>query len=200
MGTQRSQGGEGDTVQAVEPVYVPKNPHLPVKCIYFYYLKHDGTEHPEIQAYRYLVDQGVIRYDAVPGILVTLTRSARAGTLDPVGGSVGSIVWRRKSFIAVVLDDRNDNLIGGNAMQFAGGEHTFRDGTDITLPELDNISAFYCINHMKKNRPDDPDLGHERESFDVCIRTVAFPDCDHHLTRFPILTHYESGTNQGPPL
>jgi hypothetical protein len=198
------QDGPQDSKGFVEmkPVYRPKGRNFPILCVYFYYLTPSEDGHPDVQAFRHIVTSD-IPDASMPGLIEDLTKKARAGTITSRGDSVGSILWQRRSYIAVVLDDRNDNLLKGNAMEFVDGEHTFRNGKDIILSNVDNLSAFYCTNHMKRKHASDPDLEEgDHEEFDVCIHLVSEgpdPVCPVPDDGGPG-GHNESGTNTGPPL
>jgi hypothetical protein len=184
------------------PVYDPNSPHHPnppSKYIYFYYLKEVS---PKVRAYR-IEKQNPVSDTEIEALVKDVATRIKNGTYpdQPDGFTLGRLTWKKKSYIAIVLEDNQQKLINGNAVTFEleledgslDGNHTFRDGHDIPLFD-NNITGFYCFNYMRGVHGND--LGNrEAERFWVEVhhnrsgmRAGAGPR-----------SHDDAGTNLGPP-
>lgn len=170
---------------AANPVYRRKDPDLPLRHIYFYYLEKadDGSESLRV----YLVDQGsdkVVDAETVR----QLVADADSDVIKPDDTQILNVPWTTKSYLVFVLKSRTHKLAEGNAVSFVRTRppeinNTFHDGVDVTISS--EMSGVFCINHrLDKNG----NQIRKSEHFNVDFGVVP------PLMRF----HAESGTNVGP--
>jgi hypothetical protein len=205
-------------------------------CIYFYYIRvntngrlfvthhfypggnpNDPTNPPNS------ADWHAIARDPqqLTPILEMLAQDARplgAKAYPPIGDSFDQIRWRRKSYIALFIDEASWTLAPKDGVTFItdykGGvagtpNHSFFDALDLPLtmpirrpkpggPYTDQRSALVFINHMKADDAgndltynDPPQLFHFLITFNV-----AFQNGVKGMT----VIFDPDGTNEGPPL
>ncbi|HLL30000.1 MAG TPA: hypothetical protein VK403_03285 [Allosphingosinicella sp.] len=165
-------------------------------CMYFYYMT--TTDDAAMRHYYYTHGGNTIQDAEVEGIIQKLTANARANGSNPPQCGEGEryIVWSRKSYIAVVIDDSAVTFEADHAVSVhpETANHTFFDGWTgkVNMPSGPSpIAAFYCINHMKLNQNGE-DLDEDVQSFAFRMHVVGaaqprqFPD--------------SGGTNMGPPV
>lgn len=203
---------------------VPRFDYVP-HCIYFYYVRIDNNGKLRID--HYLDADGPlddptqwrpIPYSSVPERLHALAINGRPGTevKDPPklpNHNFDGIKWRRKSYIAVFLDEVNwrfHTRDGGKAAWVFKAEppmtpnHSFFDAKDVklTLPNsftgrTDSRSALYFINHMKRNEAGDDLIEGDEQVFEFeMFLKVQFAEA---TTNTLTVILDPTGTNQGPP-
>lgn len=183
--------------------------------IYFYYIKVGGAGGLDVRHYEYhdgpfnsQLPWTEIPFADVPSIIAQLTQDARDGVL-PSGQNFRNIVWRRRSYLAFVVDDENwefQTLAQGRAaIQFnmAKGStpnHSFFDARDIQISVgADQRAAIFMVNHMRSNANGD-ELGavgqprSQRFEFDLCV-DAGYATGGERIA----ITLDPGGTNQGPP-
>jgi hypothetical protein len=172
-------------------------------CIYLYYFKRRSSKFYCKEFLEHIAPS------AVAGEINTMIGEIDSGQLDPYIGTC-----TRKSYFVVVLDDPVLRLKAGDAVRirrtYLRGKGTFRDGHDLpAVPGHNNISGFYCFNHMIHR------LGHvleegEEEGFKVrlnhdptSLRSAFAPGLVGFLLFLAwlihIRSHEDTGTNTGPP-
>lgn len=165
-------------------------------CIYFYYIKPQTRGAPIVRRYSYSKAGSEIQPTELAEVITRLTLNAKRPDDQqnpwPEGYDWKGIVWRRRSYFVVVVDDPARKFVPGSGMTFSalGSENiTFYDAKDFKLTVAGrDLPVFYCINHMKKNRDGD-DLG---SSFYYRFYLHTDP-------RLPDVVYPESGgQNQGP--
>lgn len=200
--------------------------HQAVPCsIYFYYVRINTTG--ELYVRHYFYPSGNHKDPANPAnpadwppiqntdadlipVLQDLIANARAGGVKyPVLGSdFLGIEWRRKSYVALFIDEANWSLhkaaSGQPAVLFitsgAGTpNHSFFDGRDldIPMPQGDLRSAFVCINHMKKD-----DAGTDLAAGDIePYQFKMFFEVKFSSGGRPLTVIFDpDGSNEGPPI
>jgi hypothetical protein len=198
-----------EKAQILNPVYTDYNENFSSKYIYFYHLTAEDDEGAQVY---YIKAVQPLRPADMKTEMQRILRMIRAGNApQPVGVGLGSLMWRHKSYFAVVPENEQQKLIGGNAVTFilkGGSENdnrTFRGGTDV--PEVaPNIAGFFCFNRMfnKHGRPLGAS-GKETERFEITVNHEGrgTGGKDHARGRggkdWPF-AHEDTGTNTGPPL
>lgn len=172
-----------------------KGPRLRTKYMVFYHLvQRPDPCHPEIRGFEYEHDR-VIEDPA--SLIKTLRGLAKEGKLPLKGDKIASIPWRRRAFLAIVLDS-NKEVIDPNGgfeilLKQNGRNHSF---DNITRIAFDDVSAVHCENHFRRLNGGTWNQG-DTEEFQVKIELADRKgnriNCGHGL-------HNESGTNTGPPL
>jgi hypothetical protein len=136
--------------------------------------------------------------------------NARKGKLKPcreMTGLSGSI-WRERNYFVLVMDDlkwrlckkARDNLpaLAFDVSKGSTPNHTFFDGKDIEVDMIaggERRSAFYMINHLRKNGQGDPIRpGHWQDFvFNVYYKVTLAGGGETTMIDDP------TGTNLGPP-
>lgn len=214
-------------------IYVPRftaDPPVPgfegePYSIYFYYVRIDNSG--KIRVDHYFDWDGPlddpsqwkpIPYANVPGRIYALALNARPSTPNKnpprlTTRNFENIVWRRRSYIAVFLDEANWHFHttdgGKSALVFKVGSgmtpnHSFFDAKDVELDMpntfnggTDKRSALYFINHMKKNEAGEPLDGPPDQTFEFeMFLKVQFAEAS---TNTLTVIFDPTGTNQGPP-
>ncbi|HEY5713271.1 MAG TPA: hypothetical protein VIT38_15355 [Allosphingosinicella sp.] len=187
-------------------------------CIYFYYIKLNDNGPATIKHYYYSDGDRKIHADDIPELVRQLGRNGREiyGVPPQHGEGFSTtdyrrIAWRRKSYIAFLLDNddadahfskNNKNAFKFYRKQDATKNHSFFDGFEVEVDLSDDEdgsqirTAVVCINHMKKTA-DGNDLGiggvaeEDEYKFELNIQLNRAS-----LTRAPD----SGGTNMGPPV
>jgi hypothetical protein len=188
-----------------------KVPH----CIYFYYWKFKDNV-PEVTRYDYDNGQTAIPYNLVEGHITKLAKNARNGGSKPSPVADVSAPWERKSYIAMVMDDPrwkftrygpNDEVaLAFNPSKGSADNHSFFDASDMNVDikgdGSEYLSAFYLVNHMKKNNQGD-DLRYKPDNVTKDSQKFVytlFYDVTHANGTRDDFSHDPDGTNLGPPL
>jgi len=174
--------------------YTAGHAALAAECVYLYYLVSVTPNHAHVEVY--FEDQGApIRN--IESTIKEMVYKIINGSIRPVGWAVADLDWRRRGYIAAVLNSGTRRLEPDDAIEFiydgkGGGNHTFRSGTD--LRDFDDVSASHCLNYMvrKDGKPWKED---EFEGFKVKFnhRARAAGAEDRR-------SHNETGQNTGPPV
>jgi hypothetical protein len=167
-------------------------------CIYYYHITPSAD--PPTRVY-FLDKRRPISTFELGGLIAELARNAHSDgdSPSPCGWDMTDLIWRRKSYLVVVLDDPATSLVKGDGFQFPdANNHTFLDGADFdvdvssTPGVVEMRSGLWCINHMMNEAGQDLG-GTDFEIFRVHFNTgggsmfaMSYPD--------------DSGTNMGPPL
>jgi hypothetical protein len=196
----------------VDPPNVYKGSHWGTspRTVYYYHLTPVEDERLfEVKAYYYERES---RIGSIKNVIRQLALNARACDAVPpqCGKAFDTFKWRRKSYIAILIDSTTVQFDKDDAVTFYQKDgsfenHTFFDGDDfddINLATAEDredriVTAVYFINHMKR-APDGIDLYvNENQLFHFKINyhlvgqaAEAEPD------RFPD----SGGTNMGPPV
>ncbi len=188
--------------------------------IYFYYLKFGSEGCIEISHYEWLNPTPIAHSD-VKEHIERLARNARAGGANPPksGARFENIIWRRISYIAILMDNPNWTLLrrvpgqqaclGFNVTKTETGNHSFFDAADVDV----NVAALgeapvwrravYMVNHMKKDS-DGAELAYLQDGVTPESQKFAFDvvfdvrDCA-GAGSCPFIIDPD-GTNLGPPL
>lgn len=178
--------------------------------IYYYHIgfARDGTR--SVRNYYYSAGDDKIHYDEVPDIVRFLALNARKNDyVPPSHGSNMGDVWRRKSYLVVLLDHPTMKLNEGGALVVktnrAGGfpNHTFFDAQDLDIDVSPSgngrtlRSAICCKNHMKRNDAGD-DL--KKPSGGTVDSQKFYFTLYYSGPSRLVFDFYDSGgTNNGPP-
>ncbi|MEA3043699.1 MAG: hypothetical protein QOH47_1537 [Sphingomonadales bacterium] len=199
-------------------------------CMFFYYMRIDRDGRLRVAHYRYVDGDPAdpktwqpIEYSRkrLEPLVQSLARNARpSGLKDPrpdAQENFQGIVWKRKSYIAIFLDEANWKFHKSSAQDAAvvfitepkngkiGTEnHSFFDAMDFEIdmpiaggPATDKRSAIVFVNHMKGD-DQGTDLGdgvEELFQFKMFL-DVAFASG----TAVPMTVIFDpDGTNMGPP-
>lgn len=185
--------------------------HRQPHSMFFYYI--DFLDDGELDVRHYHFDNG--KDPIEPGDLKKIIRSLalNARNKDQVppqsGKSWQNIVWRRKSYIVILMDSAKWTFIPGKALVFnpekgSQDNQSFLDGQDLRIDVSEDydgtemVTAFCCINHMKKNdKGDDIDKDptgkpeKQKFVFTLAFNVAGFPD-PHTID--------PGGENMGPPV
>jgi hypothetical protein len=188
--------------------------------IYFYYMKFGAEGCAEISHYEWLNPTPIAHTD-VKGHVERLARNARAGGATPPqsGARFEHIVWRRISYIVILMDNPNWTLLkrapGQSCMAFnltkvETENHSFFDAADldVNVAELGQPAilrtAVYLVNHMKKDS-DGTELRYKEDGVTPDSQKFAFDvifdvkDCTGGGASSPFIID-PGGTNLGPPI
>lgn len=166
-------------------------------AIYFYYIK-PGAMGSETKLYFFKDDKNSIIEADVPGRVKDIIENPR----DPKDNS---FIWRKKSYLAVVVDDPDWQFADEGIKFVQDGHfhknHTFYHAkhTSITVKprgeQERELALLYCINHMKKSAKDDDSIDRgKRQCFRFKVYQKPTPGARS-------LGPYEAdGTNLGPPV
>jgi hypothetical protein len=173
-------------------------------CIHFYYMGFDGAK----EDYRhYFFDNAndAIPYTDVPSIMEKLARNAVLKDYNPPkhGNSFDDIVWRRRCYLAVVMNSDIFSFWEDAAIRFVQKNNSkenmsFFDADDfpidIAKPGGGTVrrTGFFCINHMKRDSYGHNLLPTDKRyhSFELVFRIGGGQQP----------WYYDpGGTNQGPP-
>jgi hypothetical protein len=174
-----------------------RNFRSPPACVYFYYIIWDKKEKrwKALHYYR-TFGSAQIEYEDIYPILVDLIENAR-DEIDnqlppPSGAEFEYIVWTRKSYFAIFVDDDRIKLEPNGLSIWSPGEdnYSFFDAKQLTY---DDRALVYCINHIKKNEQGS-NLGYASQQFKFKLTTT--PDLPWFSRRPPD----SGGTNMGPPV
>jgi hypothetical protein len=170
----------------------------PPDCIYLYYLTPGVFPHPTITAF---IDERAdpIKPGKIAGAIRQLARQAWGGDLQSKGAAISAFPWRRRSYLAFVLDDPDHRFESNLAVMIKGGSHTFtrHELIDFTTPDGIDMQAIYFRNYMRKKNKQELGQG-EREDFKIYIELSdarlqpAIPA--------EIVNHEDTGQNLGPPI
>lgn len=173
-------------------------------CLHFYYMTFDGAKE-DYRHYYYDNGKDPIKYDDVPELMKKLAKNAVLKDYNPPkhGKDFLDIVWRRRCYVAAVIDTDLYKFWNGGGLRFVdknGGKEnkSFFDARDfpITIATATggtvDRTGFYCINHMKRD-----DAGaniNPQESIFYSYELVF------RLGGGTRPWYYDpGGTNQGPP-
>lgn len=175
--------------------------------IYFYYIDGDQGSY-RVRHYFKLYNAAIQRND-LPDLIEDLVANARlplaAQDPQPNGSNFKNIVWRYKSYIVVLVDDPAFELVEDAAVDLRYKEtnhnHSFFDAKDfkIDLPRPDGgpgtqrVTAFCCINHMKRNLDGDDLKINEKQYYYFAVND---PQSNIRFGRRP---DDDGGLNLGPP-
>jgi hypothetical protein len=145
-----------------------------------------GSEHLFTEAYFY--DAGApIHKNQIGDLVSELIEKARLKQIRPVGWHVGDLRWRRISYLALVVDDADDELedvlVNGKLPK---DTKSFRQSRKIAKKGA--ISGFWLLNEIQAEDGSGPLKGEAT----VSIRMKR--------KKHPLLGHEDSGTNMGPPV
>ena len=187
--------------------------------IYFYHIRLSENANLLVDHYEYRdgpdpdnpVDLAAIPYDRVPAIVKRLTEDAKSNLRQPTGSDFVDIKWKRRSYVAFVLDEPNWTFhkrdadrcsIVFNLAKDSSPNQSFFDAEDLDLlirnpdtGEDEPCSGVYMINHMTKDAEGNPvgDPGQEF-FFDMYV------DAKYARTNGKMTVILDpGGTNQGPP-
>jgi hypothetical protein len=177
--------------------------------IYYYHISFDNNGVRTVRNYYYSAGKDKIHYDEVPQIVRFLALNARNDDyVPPSHGSDMGDVWRRKSYLVVLLDHPTMKLNAGGALVVktdgAGfPNHTFFDAQDLDIDVSPSgngrtlRSAICCKNHMKRNDAGD-DL---KKPSNGTVDSQEFEFRLYYSGRSRLVfDFYDSGgTNNGPP-
>lgn len=159
-------------------------------CMYYYYLGFRDSKLPDVRHYYHDNGTNPIEYLETPTLIEKLTANAlrRDGIPPPVGNGFLNLIWRRKSYLAFVMDSEMFQFIRERALHFEEKDngtpnHSFFDGGDYSflapLPGggAKQMTAFYCINHMKSDEAgtDIPDGVSQPFSFSLIFSVGNLP-------------------------
>lgn len=169
-------------------------------CIYFDYLKPLSDNELMVRRYNFENPGSEILYDDVPYLLTKLTLNARRPENEqfpwPEPQDDRKRLFRRKGYFAIVIDHQDYWFIENQGLVFSESEspnYTFYDGqVERIRVGSEFISAFYCINHMKKDRN-----GNDASSSPMSYRYT--PNTNRPLPRSAFYPD-SGGTNMGPPI
>jgi hypothetical protein len=155
----------------------------------------------KIRRYSYAQAGSEIDYDDVPNLLARLTLNARRPEHEqfpwPEAYDAKNRVWRRKSYYAIVIDHPTFGFIQGQdgiiiRNNNSEANYTLYDGQVKSIQVgTGQCSAFYCINHFKKDRGGNDHSSSDPLYYDFELNTnlpegIRYPD--------------SGGTNTGPPI
>lgn len=169
-------------------------------CIYFDYLKPLSATELKVRRYSFENPGSEILYDEVPNLLTRLTLNARRPEPEqfpwPEADNTRNRIWRRKSYFAIVIDHPDYWFIENQGVIFLDNNsernYTLYDGqVERISVGSDFVSAFYCINHMKRDRG-----GNDISNNPMFYRFR--PNTNRPLP--PAFYPESGGTNMGPPV
>jgi hypothetical protein len=141
----------------------PKFKRLPW-CVYFYYIGEKVGNSRPVRHYSYQKAGGPITQAEMPNIIrrlaINAVRSDEEQYPWPDGGNWENIVWKRRSYFVVLLDDPTVKFVKNNALILTNEGNpnvTFYDAKDDEI-DVDKtglqprkVTYLYCINHLKKS-------------------------------------------------
>lgn len=152
-----------------------------------------------------------IPYNDVPRIVQRLTEDARGNVRRPSGKDFEDIVWRRRSYIAIVLDEANwvfhkrapdRSSIVFNLAKGSCPNQSFFDAKDLDVPainpgngQIQGCSGVYFVNHMTRDSAGTPvDRPGQQFYFDMYV-DAKYARSTGKMT----IILDPGGTNEGPP-
>jgi hypothetical protein len=186
---------------------LPPNPHpdqLPF-CMYYIHATLDGNSVDDIKHYYHDNGNDPILYNDTEALVKRLADNASLRDHVPPhhGSGFKNMLWRRRSYLAFVVDHPEYKVWSGKGIEFNNKDgalpnHTFFDAKDFTVnlkkPDGSTVgrTAFVCINYMiGSNGSKLPDGAREKFSFALLLRKLDFPEP---------FKYDPGGTNQGPPV
>ena len=172
-------------------------------CLYFYYVTFTAGGVPTAKVYFYNNGDTVMTPAFAETIITRLTANARLDDDNPpkCASRFDEIRWRRKSFLAFVVDDPGWTFAAqGLVFNEANGKtpnHSFFHGKNIPVPvknadgSVGLLSGMYCINHMTKDVTGTPLESTDSEEYVYYLI--------HHAAKILVADIDPGGTNQGPP-
>lgn len=175
------------------------------RCVYYYHLvpQPDGDD-PYVTHYYYTHSNNRIPEEDIEEVIRKLGRNARKPkherTIPACGEGEKYIVWSRKSYIVVLIDDDQLTLEKDNGIEvrYPAENLSLFDGTDVTVDLSDSRdgslvrTAVWCINHMK-NTLGGGDMDTELQRIDFTVNTSPRQLRNRHWPD-------SGGTNMGPPV
>jgi hypothetical protein len=171
------------------------------QCVYLYRLINAVGDH-HANVFAYLEDTGSdIQDNEIEGIVRDMLVRISNGTLKPIGRRFENVIWNRRSYVVVVLDDENRILDkDGFEMRLKEGPintsdafHTFSDEKNI-LP-FDHVTGVRMLNKISKKHGEWPSDPRQPEYFLLRMKFRPRAKFSEAETR----THDDSATNLGPP-
>lgn len=174
--------------------------HDNLHCVYFYYVKFNGTAF-EMKSYYYFDEDTPIRNDHdLITIIGKLAINAKRGDFapPPFGTTISAAPWRRKSFMVILMDDNqhqfpNEDALIIDCLEVAEEiNHSFFNARKLDINLAGNaVTALCCVNLMQhrdnRNMEDrDPPERYEVKYRPNGPRASGVRD--------------DGGTNQGGPL
>lgn len=153
-----------------------------------------------------------IPYNVVPRIVQRLTEDARRGNVrTPTGRDFRSIIWKRRSYIAIVLDEPNwtfhkrdpdRSSIVFNLAKGSCPNQSFFDAQDLDVPainpangQVQGCSGVYFVNHMTRDSAGTPvDRPGQQFYFDMYVDAKYARSAE----KMTIILD-PGGSNEGPP-
>ena len=167
------------------------------ECIYFYYIN------PYLRWPMRVYYAEIPKGKTIKKVVQELADNAvdDEHSPPPCGWSLGDLRWRRRSYLAMVVDDPNERVNPDDPAIFdiARGQsnHTFLDGeyVDITAGKSKKaLTGFWCINHLKKDEKGGELGDDEKQAFSIA------PNSPSARQAMAVLGGGDSGTNMGPPV
>jgi hypothetical protein len=175
-------------------------------CLYLYHIGPFENHRRRVRHYYYNGDGEPLNPERVRELVVQLTQNARRPEPEqappPIGGDWQYVVWSRKSYVAIVIDDPTVRFVEGDAIRFKlqGGylpNHSFYDAQDWTVDvpsapgPSSECSIVLFVNHITGEGLEDLPAEAERFRFDLNTIPPLRDDI-----RYPD----SGGTNMGPPV
>jgi hypothetical protein len=179
-----------------------------------HYLRKLATEIPQTQVEFHITEIAQMARDDLLGQPVTIGDPG----LQPFG--LHDIVWRHKSYVAVLVDSRHWDLLNNanqpaivfNTNKGSTANHTFFDAQKLPItlaPQAGDLQdtgrrwAIYFVNHMKKNDYGD-DIGRKpngskRTEVEKFIFDIYFEVAGVDGTKTVVIVDPDGG-NEGPPI
>ncbi len=178
----------------------------------FYYIKVNADQ--SWQSTHYFYDQNTdIEEEHLDLVLPYLADNAIKGKNIPPkhGENFREVIWRRKSFIAFVVDSADFKLKDGEEGLIVEHQshpnHTFFDARYIDTGNwedsagnlLNNLSCILCINHMKGNKYGQ-DIGEREEKVYFSLQLESRGAAAQGRGLAAEFSIDSGGTNTGPPV
>jgi hypothetical protein len=209
LSVEELQNFHGDTLYGEDPYGPPPDIEtgaaLEPHCIYFIYVGLDKFQLEDVKHYFY--DNGPTPLSSAEAQARVEQLASNASINDSVppqhGYGFKNMIWRRRSYLAFVIDHPVYTTWPGKAIEFNGKDgalrnHTFFNGRGFNVSVkrpggiTEQRSAFMCINYMR-NASGDPLPADRPEKFSFALLLRA-GNMNEPWKYDP------GGTNQGPPV